>query len=162
MPLVAAVSRPTRPPNADATFDAEVSSHWPLERAAAPPLPLTVEREGPEGRAAECGLGFVVRGGFEPLDIVGADEDAIDAFPWVADVPVALWWVELHPANVAPHIANTSAGTARRHHTAMSSTPPVATPMAPASTKTVTCQWPRRRRSGITFTIRTCPILFGS
>jgi len=69
-------------------------------------------------------LGLVVCGGFEPLDIVGADEDAIDEFPWVADVPVALWWVELHPANVAPHIANASAGTARRHHTAMSSTPP--------------------------------------
>src|SRR6185312_12432644 len=123
MPLVAAVSRPTRPPNADATFAAEVSSQWPLERAAAPPLPLAVEREEPEG-AAECGLGFVVRGGFEPLDIVGADEDAIDAFPWVADVPVALWWVELHPANAAPQVANTSAGKARRHHTAMSSTPP--------------------------------------
>src|SRR6185437_2834897 len=139
MPLVAAVSRPTRPPNADATFDAEMSSHWPLERAAAPPLPLAVEREGPEG-AAECGLGFVVCEGFAPLDIVGGDEDAVDEFPWVADVPVALC-VALHPANVAPQVANTSAGTARRHHTAMNSTPPVATPMAPASTKTVTCQW---------------------
>jgi len=122
MPLVVAVALPTRPPNADATFDAEVSSHRPLARAAAVPLPLAVEREGPEG-AAECVLGFVVCEGSEPLDLVGADEDAIDEFPWVAVAPVALWRVELHPANVNPQVANTSAGTARRHHTAMSSTP---------------------------------------
>lgn len=133
MPLVAAVSRPTRPPNADATFDAEASSHWPVERAAAPPLPLAVEREGPEG-AAECGSGFVVCEGFEPLDLVGADEDAVEEFPRVAVAPVALWCVELHPASVDAQVANTSAGTARRHHTAMSSTP-VTTPLAPASTK---------------------------
>jgi hypothetical protein len=123
MPLAAAVSRPTRPPNADATFDAEVIWHWPLARANAPSLLLDVEVKGREG-AAECALSFVVCEGFALPDFGGADQDATAEFSSVAVVPVALLCVELHAANADPQTANISAGTAPRQHTSMSSTPP--------------------------------------
>ena len=119
-------------------------------------------------------MGFVVCGGAALLDLVGvddaatddppwatADPEATDDGPWVPPVPVALWCVELHAANAYPQIAS-STGTAHRRYIAMSSTPPVVAPIAPVSIQTVTCLRPRRRRSRITFTISTCPILFGS